>query len=507
MSSGDQQGRADGAFRRPTSAGTPPRPDVPQASVPPHGPASCPAPQHHGEADDGVVWLDDEGSTAVAPPERNLRPFLIGLGALAVAVILAVVIGIVMKPSPPDHAVVGFDQPPLVVWSGRAGGEVGGSVVAGGRWLEWNPEDPSAGVALVDMISGEELWRFDGPIPEGDVFVVNQITGTEKAVIASQRGGRSEVVVLELSDGSVVGQMPLEPSMVLGYTDIGRPVVWEWGDEGPSIAPLGSLNSEHVLWRAAPPSGAETFVGAAMEERDGFIFVRTPEHPVRQDRYAYALSATDGGLAPWLTQDDSYFEVVGDSYLVALAPAPLAGYEMRTPDGEVLWEVDAGAMMAVVGGRLYLVDATSVIRLDPATGDELWGEPAEVSPNPQIMLVDGHLLAVGTDPELVIHDLDPATGRIRQETKLGSGVGHASVIEGADKLFFVIPEEESPVLGEEEAAHPSAILMAVSPRGEELWSRTYAGIQGIMPYGRHLMAMGYSNNALIAAVLADAQNR
>lgn len=453
------------------------------------------------------MWLDGErsGSTAVERGTRSLRPFLIGLGALTVAVILAVVIGIVTRPSPPDHVVVGLDQPPQVLWSGLAAGDAGGSAVTDGRWLEWDTSDPAAGVTLRDMVSGDELWRFDGPVPEGTAVTVNQITGTEKAVIASHLHDGTDVVVLELSDGSVVGQMPLGPGMMLGYTDIGRPVVWQWGGEGASMAPLGSLNSEHVLWRVAAPSDSEIHAGAAMVERDGLIFVRAEQYPPMRERYSFAVSAADGGLAPWLTEGDAYFEVMGDNYLVARAPAQMAGYAMRTPDGEVLWDNDARGAMRVVGDRLYLVDSNRVMRIDPATGDGMWDEPAETSNQPQIMLVDGHLLAVGTEAELVIHDLDPATGRIRQETKLGSGAGYASVIEGADKLFFVIQDDESVIVDEDGMANPSTVLMAVSPQGEELWARTYTGIQSIMAYGQQLMAVGFRHDGMMFALLGDAQ--
>ena len=448
----------------------------------------------------GVVWLDEQ------PPPRQPATRRVGvrsllLGLLALAVIAGAVAWFARADvRAPDYPVLpGLDAPPSAMVVSLAEGA--GLVLLGdGLVGTFAYDDPTAPLTVIDyneggreLWSSTDLWRADA----ANVWAI-PLEGTDLLAAMSD----TTVTLAKRSTGEITRTLELGPDQgALATTTQGTPLLYSATASGLEISLLGSFDPDDVRWTASLP--AQGITSSHWIERDGLLMMPHDGEPTGRP-FAWALDIDTGEHPLWSDEGIFAFQPLGENFLVYLPPGeygPLDGaegdpppdnnVELRRPDGAMLWALSMDRGLTVLGGqRLFGLTGmgaeTEVQAYDPATGEELWDEPAQVQAT-SLMWMDDKLLALSTFPMLDVRELDPLTGRVLSEHTYSDKIseGGWAIHQGEGKLIAAYSAHESE-------------LMAIRPgRAEPLWSQTYPGVMSIFAVDGTLLGSDTSTGSIL----------
>lgn len=322
-------------------------------------------------------------------------------------------------------------------------------VVAGGRIFTMDSE------ARVQATSdqGAVLWATDltASFDRGGGISGGGIAFGDGVVYAAT--GYGELVALKAEDGAVIWRQRLD-SPVTGAPAVEGGVVYAVGRDGSGWAV--KADTGRVMWTVAGPVGATGMVGAAGPSVSDSLVL----FPFASGGLTAALKKS--GLQVWqapvtgqrvgrayagVTDVTGDAVIEGERTYVGTASGRTAALD--TSSGDRIWTATEGALNPplVVGGSVFVVnDENRLVRLDAATGAEIWAvdmpyfikgkakKRKAIVPHFGPVLAGGRLVVASGDGELRL--FNPVDGALVGGAEVPGGAASAPVLAGG--VLYVV---------------------------------------------------------------------
>jgi outer membrane protein assembly factor BamB len=280
---------------------------------------------------------------------------------------------------------------------------------------------PAAALASWPQFQGGD--RHDGLV-DGPSAPLEVAWRNDDVVLEAPEGGEGGLSApIVADDGTIVA---VGPTAVLGFSATDGHQVFEADrDFGPSVQPAIAEGPDGPIvvytegYGDSPP-GSPTPSPSPSEGEDGDAFdAHVNAVDLRGDPAWEAPAQLDAvAVVPVSVAGDAAYVADVDGGVTAIAAA----------SGEQRWSVDVGTTVAgaptVADGRVYVATVGSrtapgaVVALEPGTGEELWRTDEEtISSNlvSAVVVADDALLVLEASS---VVSLDPADGRLRWRTEI-----------------------------------------------------------------------------------------
>ena len=249
-------------------------------------------------------------------------------------------------------------------------------------------------LVMVDLATGEILWSVNLP---SKPRAINTTGGVLLLALWDR------VAAVSVADGSVGWQQPLEGMLNTG------------GDLTPEFQ-----QSQWFRDRNRPGQG----IGGAFLAANGMFYVTV-------DGTTYALRPSSGAIA-WQRKVgfslSSPLVACGDAIIAATMDQGLGA--LSAESGEVLWSLDLKHVseIFVLEGELYCASNEGLWRLDPASGDVIWGRPLPADQAEVLYAVGDRLVVQRTGDVSVFGRADGEPLRQFETRRMASVIAGGQVV-------------------------------------------------------------------------------
>jgi outer membrane protein assembly factor BamB len=362
---------------------------------------------------------------------------------------------------------------------GRAVAPLGGDVLVAGTVDSSSYIDGRFAALLVDPSSGTERWRVvlegndDGDVDAGSAVAADGRGGVFAAGMVVNRGSRDDGVVVKLAAASGAELWRAIENETVSDLDEAAAVALDPRGDAVAVGTLGTVEGgrDLAVVKLAGATGAELWRAAI----DGPLGADDDGWAVAVDSSGHALAAGRTIRAPGQMVRPGLYLPPFTDFVVAKLDAASGEERWRaeiTGDSNGFTAAEAvavdGADDVVAAGFLgvgaLVQTAFAVVKLDGATGAELWRSPVAGSSNvfpegPVAIAVDRADAVVASWGNDVVK-LDPTSGELHWRHHPGFFV----------KALVLAPNGDVLVAGGDSEANDAIVLRLAGADGAPLWS-------------------------------------